>query len=90
MSDNRTFKAEVDGKDVPVEIIDESSEPKRRAGGSRVTFVSGNWKLFVPMIGAGIVLVLFLVASLTLFVWALPVLVPLFLIWFVVNALARR
>ncbi|MBF0217315.1 MAG: hypothetical protein HQL30_10025 [Candidatus Omnitrophica bacterium] len=90
MPGNNTIKAEIDGKDVPVEIIDEVSEPKRRDGGSRAKPAAGNWKLFLPLIATGIVLVLFLVASLTLFVWALPVLVPLFLIWFVVNVFVKR
>lgn len=85
MSNNNGFKAEVDGREVPVEIIED--EKDEGASGDRVFFRSGS---VVPFVITGIILAGIVVLSLTLFIWALPLLVPLFLVLFILRLIARR
>ncbi|MCK5450539.1 MAG: hypothetical protein KAI70_02090, partial [Candidatus Omnitrophica bacterium] len=43
------------------------------------------WKLYLPIIVGGSILLLVAFVSISLFVWALPVILPLFLIWMIIR-----
>ncbi len=82
----KKYKATVDGKEVDVEIIDgdKTYSPK-----NEFQNLKNNWKQYVPFIGLIFLVIVIIVLSITLFVWALPVLIPLFIIMFIVRMLAR-
>ena len=72
--------AEVDGKEVEVEIIDEKSV----TGDGQYKTIS-RWRLFLPIILAGMVLSAAAFLSITILIWALPVLLPILIVWFVIK-----
>ncbi len=86
-------KAKVDGKEIPIEIIEEGREiPSDSVDGVREEIWEGQssrtvpkWKLYLPFVFRGVVLVSVVSISITLFIWVLPVLLPILLIWMVIR-----
>jgi uncharacterized membrane protein len=96
MDKEKETKAFVDGREVEAEIIEDNGQ----GDGSVNSFneharyetksVFGSLRMKAPLISAGIVFVLLFVVIITLFVWALPVLLPIILIGIILKMLARR
>ena len=90
-------KAKVDGKEIPIEIIEEGREipvDSTDDGRERIWTVKSSgtvpkWKLYLPFVFGGVVLVSVVFISITLFIWVLPVLLPILLIWMVIRWVRR-
>ena len=78
-------KAKVDGREIPIEIVGKNEKGARNPRPQ--TF--STWKAYIPIVVSGLILVGAIVLSITLFVWALPVLLPIILIIFVVRMLNK-
>lgn len=76
--------AEVDGKEVEVEIVEKEEIQKKQY---RRTI--SNWRLFLPAAIALVVLGSVAVLSVTVFIWALPVLLPFLAVWFIVRLMQK-
>ncbi|MFH1846612.1 MAG: hypothetical protein ABH869_03555 [Candidatus Omnitrophota bacterium] len=88
--DKTRVTAEIDGKEIPVEIIDnkdkfQGSSYQRAENKSQTYKPFFHKQALVPFIMGGAVLVGLIVLSLTLFIWALPVIVPLMLVFLIVK-----
>lgn len=78
-----TYKAKIDGREVPVDIIEEGVPVGRT---ERKTYV---WQGVLPLVMAGVVLVGIAFLSISLFIWLLPVLLPVVLILLVVRMIRQ-
>ena len=78
-----TYKAKIDGREVPVDIIEEGVPVGRT---ERKTHV---WQGVLPLVMAGVVLVGIAFLSISLFIWLLPVLLPVVLILLVVRMIRQ-
>ena len=74
------LRAKIDGKEIEVELVQD--DPARE---TRSYNVGGRWRLFVPFAVAALVIIAVLVLSTTLFIWALPILLPLLIVWFIIK-----
>jgi len=72
--------AEVDGEEVEVEIISEKSER-----GPQQYRKINRWRFLLPFVLGGAVLAAVAFLSITIFIWALPVLLPLLVVWFIIK-----
>lgn len=83
-STNMKTTATVDGQKVVVDILENDidiSQKDRTVPG---------WKLALPLIIIGAVLLVVLIVSVTMFFWALPVLLPIALIFIIMRSLGGR
>ena len=92
------FKATVDGKEVPVEIIEGNESYEIREGvKTRQSYqrsfqqfrTISKWQVIAFMVIAVAVLLGLAFVSITLLIWALPILLPLAIVLFVVRKLKR-
>lgn len=89
MDEEKKFKVEVDGKEVEAEILDDSLEKKRYRSRQETAFYSST-RSWVPLIVLGLGAVAVVVLFLTLFIWALPVLIPVVLIIWIAGMIGRN
>ena len=75
-------RAEIDGKEIEVELVED--EPAQNAWSYKRP---GTWRLFFPVVIVALVIILITALSATLFIWALPVLLPILVVWFIIRLL---
>jgi len=85
MDKESRLKATVDGQEVEAEIIDESGGSGHTQGFAYR--IRGNWRNIAAFVVSGIIVVMIIFLFLSVFIWALPVLVPVLIIGFLVRAI---
>ncbi|MFH1837477.1 MAG: hypothetical protein ABH862_05140 [Candidatus Omnitrophota bacterium] len=78
-------KARVDGREIPIEILGKDEKGARNPRPQTFSV----WKAYVPFVVSGLILVGTIVLSITLFVWALPVLLPILLVIFIARMIKK-
>ena len=56
----------------------------------RGEFGINRWKTLLPFIAGGTMLIVVLLLSITVFIWALPVIIPLFIVWLIFRNTSNR
>ena len=73
-------QASIDGKEVEVEFVQDGAEQKPRS------YKKPNaWRSFFPIAIAALIIISVTILSATLFIWALPILLPILIVLFVVR-----
>ncbi len=87
MGEERKYKAKVDGKEVDVEVLEgEIREEKPSEEGQMFS----RWRSISPFLVTGVVVAGIILLSITLFIWALPFLIPLCIVFFIVRFLNQK
>jgi len=81
---NRKTTATVDGEKVIVDILESGTDIPGKGP------VMPAWKFVLPLVLIGAAAVAVLLVSVTLFFWALPVLLPVALVFIIVRSLSGR